>query len=93
MPLSAPPSRGGSTCPAVKSRVFNDHGATRRALGGDVVFVKASGRIFSIPRIEPGARKTHGPMGPFRYAPEAREGFFRARGIAVRHSVEIGERP
>jgi uncharacterized membrane protein (UPF0127 family) len=59
----------------------------------DIAFVKASGRIFSILRMEPGARETYGPMGRFRYAMEAREGFFKAHGIAVGHSLGIREGP
>jgi uncharacterized membrane protein (UPF0127 family) len=59
----------------------------------DIAFVKASGRIFSILRMEPGARETYGPMGRFRYALEAREGFFKTHGIAVEHSIGIREGP
>ena len=51
----------------------------------DIAFVRASGRIFSILRMEPDARETYGPMGRFRYALEAREGFFKTHGIAMGH--------
>jgi uncharacterized membrane protein (UPF0127 family) len=59
----------------------------------DIAFVKASGRIFSVLRMEPGARETHGPMARFRYALEARAGFFKARGIAVGHTLGIRDGP
>ena len=52
-----------------------------------------SGRIFSVLRMEPGARETHGPMGRFRYAVEAREGFFKAHGIAVGRTLGIPDGP
>jgi uncharacterized membrane protein (UPF0127 family) len=46
----------------------------------DIAFVKQDGRIFSILRMEPGPR-LYGPMGAFRYALEARAGFFESQGI------------
>jgi len=46
----------------------------------DIAFVKADGRIFSILRMEPSAN-LYGPMGAFRYAIEARAGFFESQGI------------
>ena len=57
----------------------------------DIAFAKASGRIFAILRMEPGTRETYGPMGRFRYALEARDGFFKEHGIAVGHSLGIPE--
>lgn len=47
----------------------------------DIAFVKADGRIFAILRMEPSATNLYGPMGPFRYALEARAGFFESQGI------------
>lgn len=47
----------------------------------DIAFIKADGRIFAILRMEPGATALYGPMGPFRYALEARAGFFESQGI------------
>ena len=47
----------------------------------DIAFVKADGRIFSILRMEPSPSQLYGPMGPFRYALEARAGFYEAQGI------------
>lgn len=47
----------------------------------DIAFVKADGRIFSILRMEPSPTKLYGPMGRFRYAIEARAGFFESQGI------------
>ncbi len=55
----------------------------------DIAFVKASGRIIAILRMEPGARETHGPMARFRYAIETHAGFFRERGIGVDHVLVL----
>lgn len=48
----------------------------------DIAFVKASGRIFSILRMDPSPTETYGPLGAYRYAIEARAGFFKDRGIS-----------
>jgi len=47
----------------------------------DIAFIKADGRIFSILRMDPSPTKLYGPMGPFRYALEARAGFYESQGI------------
>ncbi len=47
----------------------------------DIAFVKADGRIFSILRMEPSPTQLYGPMGAFRYALEARAGFYRNQSI------------
>jgi uncharacterized protein len=47
----------------------------------DIAFIKADGRIFSILRMEPSPTQLYGPMGPFRYALEARAGFYESQGI------------
>jgi uncharacterized membrane protein (UPF0127 family) len=47
----------------------------------DIAFVKADGRVFSILRMEPSPTNLYGPMGAFRYAIEARAGFFESQGI------------
>ena len=47
----------------------------------DIAFVKGDGRIFSILRMEPSPTSLYGPMGTFRYALEARAGFFESQGI------------
>ena len=47
----------------------------------DIAFIKADGRIFSILRMEPSPTKLYGPMGTFRYALEARAGFYDSQGI------------
>ena len=47
----------------------------------DVAFIKADGRIFSILRMEPSPTQLYGPMGAFRYAIEARAGFYESQGI------------
>jgi uncharacterized membrane protein (UPF0127 family) len=48
----------------------------------DIAFVKGSGRIFSILRMDPGPSAQYGPLGMYRYAIEARAGFFKDRGIS-----------
>lgn len=55
----------------------------------DIAFIKASGRIIAVLRMEPGARETHGPMARFRYAIETRAGFFKDRGVGVDHVLTI----
>jgi uncharacterized membrane protein (UPF0127 family) len=47
----------------------------------DIAFAKADGRIFSVQRMAPDPRALYRPLGPFRYALEARAGFFDATGI------------
>jgi uncharacterized membrane protein (UPF0127 family) len=47
----------------------------------DIAFIKADGRIFSIMRMEPSPTQLYGPMGTFRYAIEARAGFYESQGI------------
>jgi uncharacterized membrane protein (UPF0127 family) len=47
----------------------------------DIAFIKADGRIFSILRMDPSPTKLYGPMGPFRYALEARADFFADQGV------------
>jgi uncharacterized membrane protein (UPF0127 family) len=47
----------------------------------DIAFVKADGRIFAILRMDPSPTQLYGPMGPFRYALEARAGFYESQGI------------
>lgn len=53
----------------------------------DIAFAEESGRLFAILRMEPSPTKVYGPMGAFRYAIEAREGFFAERGISPGHFV------
>lgn len=48
----------------------------------DIAFIKADGRVFSIIRMEPNPAALYGPLGAFRYALEARAGFFAAHGVA-----------
>lgn len=47
----------------------------------DIAFIKADGRIFSIMRMDPSPTQLYGPMGTFRYALEARAGFYQSQGI------------
>ena len=47
----------------------------------DIAFIKEDGRIFSILKMDPSPTKLYGPMGPFRFALEARQGFYAGRDI------------
>ncbi len=47
----------------------------------DIAFVKADGKIFSILVMEPSPTALYGPLGEFRYALEARKGFYASQGI------------
>ena len=47
----------------------------------DIAFAKADGHIFAILRMEPSPTALYGPMGDFRYALEARKGFYEQQGI------------
>ncbi|MBI2216195.1 MAG: metal ABC transporter permease [Candidatus Rokubacteria bacterium] len=47
----------------------------------DIAFAKADGRIFAMLRMDPSPTRLYGPLGPFRFAIEARAGFFESRGI------------
>lgn len=47
----------------------------------DIAFAKGSGQIFAILQMEPSDTALYGPLGPFRYALEARAGFFEKQGI------------
>ncbi len=47
----------------------------------DIAFAKVDGRIFAVLRMEPSATALYGPMGDFRYALEARKGFFASQGV------------
>ncbi len=47
----------------------------------DIAFAKLDGRIFAVLRMEPSATALYGPMGDFRYALEARKGFFASQGV------------
>jgi uncharacterized membrane protein (UPF0127 family) len=47
----------------------------------DIAFAKADGRIFAILTMAPSPTALYGPLGPFRYALEARAGFYASQGI------------
>jgi len=47
----------------------------------DIAFIKADGRIFSIIKMATSQTQLYGPMGSFRYALEARAGFYESQGI------------
>jgi len=47
----------------------------------DIAFAKADGGIFSILRMEPSPTALYGPLGRFRYALEARKGFFESQDL------------
>ena len=47
----------------------------------DIAFVKADGNIFSILKMDPSPTALYGPMGNFRFALEARAGFYESQGV------------
>ncbi len=53
----------------------------------DIAFATGSGRIVAILRMDPSPRATYGPTAPYRYAIEARAGFFSEQGIAAGDTV------
>jgi uncharacterized membrane protein (UPF0127 family) len=57
----------------------------------DIAFIKADGRIFSILRMDPSPTKLYGPMGTFRFALEARAGFYESQGIRQGESRLISD--
>jgi zinc transport system permease protein len=47
----------------------------------DIAFVKADGNVFSILKMDPSPTALYGPMGNFRFALEARAGFYESQGV------------
>jgi zinc transport system permease protein len=47
----------------------------------DIAFIKGDGTIFSILKMDPSPTALYGPMGNFRFALEARAGFYESQGI------------
>lgn len=47
----------------------------------DIAFARADGSLVAILRMEPHPTRLYGPMTPFRYALEARAGFFAEAGL------------
>jgi zinc transport system permease protein len=47
----------------------------------DIAFIKGDGSIFSILRMDPSPTALYGPLGNFRFALEARAGFYESQGI------------
>jgi len=47
----------------------------------DIAFVKVDGTIFSILKMDPSPTALYGPMGNFRFALEARAGFYESQGV------------
>jgi len=47
----------------------------------DIAFLKEDGKIFAILRMDPSPTALYGPLGNFRYALEARAGFYEGQGI------------
>ncbi len=54
----------------------------------EIVFATASGRIVAILRMDPSPTVTYRPPAPYRYAIEARAGFFGERGIVPGDTVQ-----
>jgi uncharacterized membrane protein (UPF0127 family) len=52
----------------------------------DIAFAKGDGRIFAIQRMVPSPTELYQPLGAFRYALEARAGFFAEHGIGAGRS-------
>ena len=46
-----------------------------------IAFIKGDGTIFSILKMDPSPTALYGPMGNFRFALEARAGFYESQGI------------
>jgi len=47
----------------------------------DIAFIKGDGNIFAILKMDPSPTALYGPMGEFRFALEARAGFYESQGI------------
>jgi zinc transport system permease protein len=47
----------------------------------DIAFIKGDGSIFSILKMDPSPTALYGPLGNFRFALEARAGFYESQGI------------
>ena len=47
----------------------------------DIAFIKGDGTIFSILKMDPSPTALYGPLGNFRFALEARAGFYESQGI------------
>jgi zinc transport system permease protein len=47
----------------------------------DIAFIKGDGNIFSILKMDPSPTALYGPLGNFRFALEARAGFYESQGI------------
>jgi zinc transport system permease protein len=47
----------------------------------DIAFIKGDGNIFAILKMDPSPTARYGPMGEFRFALEARAGFYESQGI------------
>lgn len=47
----------------------------------DIAFAKRDGKVFAILGMDPSPTALYGPMGQFRYALEARRGFFESHGV------------
>jgi uncharacterized membrane protein (UPF0127 family) len=47
----------------------------------DIAFIKGDGRLFAILEMAPSPTRLYGPLGSFRWALEARRGWYASRGI------------
>jgi len=47
----------------------------------DIAFIKGDGNIFAILKMDPSPTALYGPLGEFRFALEARAGFYESQGI------------
>lgn len=54
-----------------------------------IAFIKADGAIIDVKDMQPLDTTSVGPSGPYRYALEANQGFYRAHGIATGDKVTL----
>lgn len=73
------------------SEVFGGFHMENVAAPLDIAFAKGSGRVVSILRMDPSPTARYGPMRAYRYAIEARAGFFKERGISLGDEIVLLE--
>jgi uncharacterized membrane protein (UPF0127 family) len=59
----------------------------------DIAFLKEDGKIFAILRMDPSPTALYGPLGNFRYALEARAGFYEGQGIRQGEALLLTSAP
>jgi uncharacterized membrane protein (UPF0127 family) len=56
-----------------------------------IAFIAADGKILDIQDMEPLSLELHSPPGPYRYALEVNQGWFREHGLAPGDRMELPE--